>query len=241
VSWQLCGYRLTLDGPFGTWSLMVRVRIRSSIAGISETVAAQQSEAGIAGNERLTAATGAVLLAMLAVEGITVLSLDQLFPIHIAVGLALIPVVLLKLGSTAYRMVRYYVGTEPYRSRGAPELWLRLMGPVLGVSAVAVLASGVSLIAFGRGGALGGIHNVSAVIFGVAVGIHTLAHLKSLPQLLRGDRPRRSPVPGAGRRWIAVAISLLTGAALASAVIAADPAATTHHHHHHDGGEARNG
>jgi hypothetical protein len=204
-------------------------------------MAAQQSDAGIVGNQRLTAATGAVLLVMLCVEAITVLSLDQFFPIHIAVGLALIPVVLLKLGSTAYRMVRYYLGTEPYRSRGAPELWLRLMGPVLGVSAVAVLASGVGLIAFGRGGGIGGIHSTSALIFGVTAGIHTLAHLKSLPRLLRGDRPRRSPVPGAGRRWTAVALSLLTGTALASAVIAVDPGATTHHPHHRDRGEARNG
>jgi hypothetical protein len=203
-------------------------------------MAVERAEGGIAGNQRLTAATGAVLLGMLAVEGITVLSLDQMFPVHIAVGLALIPVVLLKLGSTAYRMVRYYLGTEPYRSRGAPELWMRLMGPVLGISAVGVLASGVGLIAFGRGGGIGGIHSASALIFGVTVGIHTLAHLKSLPRLLRGDRPRRSSVPGAGRRWIAVAVSLVTGAALATAVIAADPAATTHHRHHRDGGEAQN-
>jgi hypothetical protein len=205
-------------------------------------VIAQESEAGLAGNERLTAATGAVLLVMLAVEAITILSLSQLLPVHVAVGLALIPVVALKLCSTAYRMVRYYLGTEPYRSRGAPQLFLRLLGPVVGISAVAVLASGVSLIAFGRGGGLGGIHNASAVVFGIAVGIHTLAHIRSLPRLLRGERPRRSTIPGAGRRWVTVGLSLVTGAALATAVIAADPAATAHRHHHHpDGTVARDG
>ena len=56
-----------------------------------------------AGNERLTATAGAILLVLLAVEGVTILSIGQLLSFHIVVGLLIIPPVLLKLASTGYR------------------------------------------------------------------------------------------------------------------------------------------
>jgi hypothetical protein len=42
-------------------------------------------------NARLTAITGAVLLVLLAIEGLTLLSLQSLIPWHIFVGVLVIP------------------------------------------------------------------------------------------------------------------------------------------------------
>ena len=45
---------------------------------------------GAAGNEMLTAMTGAVLLVGFAVEGLTILSVHRLLVVHFAVGMLLI-------------------------------------------------------------------------------------------------------------------------------------------------------
>ena len=82
-----------------------------------------------AGNERLTASTATLLLALLAVEGVTILSIRQLLPVHIVVGMLLIPPVALKLASTGYRFVRYYGGNHAYVAKGPPQLIMRLLAP----------------------------------------------------------------------------------------------------------------
>src|SRR5437773_1065539 len=87
-----------------------------------------------AGNERLTATVGAILLVLLAVEGLTILSIRQLLSPHIVIGLLVIPPVLLKLGSTGYRFVRYYAGDRDYVVKGPPHLVMRLLAPFLVVS-----------------------------------------------------------------------------------------------------------
>src|SRR5690348_3855069 len=94
------------------------------------------------GNERLTAASGAVLFLLLAAEGVTILSIGQL----------LIPPVALKLASTGWRFARYYRGTPEYREKGPPLLPLRLLAPVVVASTVAVFATGVALLVLGPSG-----------------------------------------------------------------------------------------
>ena len=61
---------------------------------------------GAEGNERLTAATGAVLLVLFAVEGFTILSIHQLITLHFFLGMLLIGPVALKAGSVCYRFAR---------------------------------------------------------------------------------------------------------------------------------------
>ena len=61
---------------------------------------------GTDGNERLTANAAVVLIVLLAVEGATLLSLRSLLPVHVFVGMLLIPPVALKLASTGYRFLR---------------------------------------------------------------------------------------------------------------------------------------
>ena len=111
---------------------------------------------GVDGNERLTAASGAVLLALLAAEGVTILFIRPLFPEHVFVGLLLIPPVALKLASTGWRFLRYYRGHRAYRLRGAPLLPLRLLAPLVVASTVAVFATGVALLSGCVLGIIGG-------------------------------------------------------------------------------------
>ncbi len=100
---------------------------------------------GVAGNERLTAWTGVVLLIGFAVEGITVLRIGPLLTLHFFIGLLLIGPVILKVASTGYRITRYYAGSAPYVRRGPPALYLRLLGPLVIATSVAVLGTGVTL------------------------------------------------------------------------------------------------
>jgi hypothetical protein len=65
-------------------------------------------------NARLTALTSVVLTILLAAEGATLLSLRSFISWHILLGVALVPVVALKLGSTVYRFARYYTGRADY-------------------------------------------------------------------------------------------------------------------------------
>ena len=63
-----------------------------------------------------------MLLVLLAVEGGTIPFLGQLEVVHVVVGLVLIPIVLLKLGTTFYRFARYYT---PTATTGGPGRRIR--------------------------------------------------------------------------------------------------------------------
>src|SRR5271166_6667426 len=106
--------------------------------------------AGADGNEKLTAMTGALLLVGFAVEGFTIASIHRLLFLHFLVGLLLIGPVLLKIGSTMYRFVRYYTGSAPYVRKGPPSPVLRVLGPLVVLTSVAVLGTGVMLAGAGR-------------------------------------------------------------------------------------------
>ena len=57
----------------------------------------------MAANARLTAANAAVLLVLLAAEGVTILRVRALLTPHVFIGVVLIPPVLLKMASTSWR------------------------------------------------------------------------------------------------------------------------------------------
>jgi hypothetical protein len=61
---------------------------------------------GSAANEHLTAVVAALLLLLLAVEGATLLHIRSLLTVHAFVAMLLIPIVVLKLASTGWRMLR---------------------------------------------------------------------------------------------------------------------------------------
>ena len=79
--------------------------------------AERRADAAVAGNARLTAANAAVLLVLLAAEGVTILRVRQLLSPHVFIGVVLIPPVLLKVASTTWRFARYYTGAPAYRRK----------------------------------------------------------------------------------------------------------------------------
>ena len=148
---------------------------------------------GPAGNQILTCASAVVLMLLLMAEGITILEIGSLRSEHMFIGMVLIPPVLLKLGSTAYRFARYYAGTRAYVDRGPPALPLRLLAPLLVLATVIVFATGVALLIVGhKSGALFTLHKVSFIVWGAVFGVHFLAHLsrmaRSLAERLDGRR-----------------------------------------------------
>src|SRR5436305_7957605 len=65
---------------------------------------------GPAGNARLTAWLGVLLLVAFVVECVTLLSLDRMLSAHIFVGALLVPLAVAKTATTCWRMLRYYFG-----------------------------------------------------------------------------------------------------------------------------------
>jgi hypothetical protein len=166
---------------------------------------------GSDGNEHLTVVAGALLLVLLAVEGATLLRIRSLLTVHAFVGMLLIPVVVLKLASTGWRMLRYYRRGEEYVRRGPPHVVLRvLVAPVIVVSTVVLFATGVVLLAVDRTqGAIVGLHKASFVVWFVATSVHVLTRLPKLAGIVRGR------LPGTAIRLGLAGASVLAGVALA--------------------------
>ena len=174
---------------------------------------------GATGNSRLTAATGAILLVLLAVEGATLLSLQTLLSWHIFVGMLLVPIVLLKLASTGYRFLRYYSHHHEYVAAGAPQIVLRLLGPIVVLSTAGLFATGVALGALGPGTAfLLPLHKASFVVWVGAMSLHVLGHIRQVPALATSDF-RGRPVGGARVRTLLLAAAIVAGAIVAVATL----------------------
>jgi hypothetical protein len=166
---------------------------------------------GAAGNARLTALAGAVLLVLLAVEGATIPFLGSLLSVHIFVGMLLLGPVALKLGSTGYRFLRYYSGTRAYVETGPPAPLMRvLVAPVLVLSTLTLFTTGVLLIASPQRGMVLGLHKASFVVWLGACGIHVLGYAMRTVRELLAERVRGG--------WLRVGLVL---AALAIGVVVA--------------------
>jgi hypothetical protein len=174
------------------------------------------------GNERLTAMTGAVLLVLLAAEGVTIVLKRQLLTEHFFIGMLLVGPVLLKMGSTGYRFVRYYTGSAPYVRKGPPAVLLRLLGPVVIATSVGVIGSGIALAVVGPGPSPWlFLHKATFILWFGAMAIHVLWYAPRLPRLLTSrsagwDRARAT-LAGAGRRWMLLTAALAVGLVIALA------------------------
>lgn len=175
-------------------------------------------DVGVEGNSRLTAVTGLLLLVLLAIEGYTVLDVRGLISLHVFVGVLLVAPVLLKTGSTMYRFSRYYSGKPEYVRRGPPNPVLRLLGPLVIVSSLAVLGTGLGLLAVRPGeNALLTLHKASFIVWVVLMTVHVLGHLGEVVRVswreLR-EQSRRQRL-----RLAAVVLSLAIGVAAATLVL----------------------
>jgi hypothetical protein len=179
---------------------------------------------GADGNARLTGAMGMVLLVVLFVEGITILQIRQLITLHVFVGLLLIPPTALKVASTAYRFVRYYRHSPSYVRRGPPPPLLRWTAPLLIIFTAAVLVTGVALIVVGpaQPSLLLTAHQFSFFVWFGLMTLHVLGHVKEAAVLSRWDwwpRADRSRPRGKGQRRGLVAISVVAGVGLGTALL----------------------
>lgn len=180
--------------------------------------AAKAPVGGIRFNSRLTALTGTALLVMLFLEGVTVALIGPLFSWHIVIGLALIPPIALKLASTLWRFSRYYLGDLRYRIAGPPAPLLRLVGPVVALSTVVLMVSGVAVWVEGPRAipTWGLIHKAAFVVWFGVMAVHVLGHVL---RALRSARDEMAPptssryVAGAKIRKWTVAASVLGGLA----------------------------
>jgi hypothetical protein len=175
----------------------------------------------VEGNARLTASLAVVLLVTLAVEGVTLLSLRSLISVHVFVGFALIPPVALKMASTVYRFARYYTGHRGYRGKGPPPVLLRLLGPIVILTTVLLLGTGVALGTVGAGSreTLLFWHKASFVVWFAAMTVHVLGHL--VDGLRLGVRDWRGPsklgalvLRGRLARQSLIAFAIVAGIAL---------------------------
>jgi hypothetical protein len=196
---------------------------------------------GPAGNARLTATTGLVLLALFLAELVTLLDVSGLISWHVAIGVLLVPPALLKTAVTGWRFLRYYGGSRDYRASGPPPMLLRLLGPLVVLSTLGLLGSGLTLIALGPNTsrhplvtALGQradavtVHQAFFICWAVVTGLHVLARLG--PAIVLADR--RSAVPGDGRRLTAMIVTLVIAAIAATLLLGtADAWRRTGHGH----------
>jgi hypothetical protein len=185
-----------------------------------------RDETGVEGNSRLTAVTGTLLLVLLAIEGVSILSIDRLISLHIFLGVLLVGPVLLKTATTGYRFVRYYTGARTYRRKGPPHPVLRIIGPLVVVTSLAVLGTGLGLIATGPAhrGALLTLHQGSFIAWLVVMSLHVLGHLAEAARSTWRELRDPRTAPASRRRPVRVAVlvlCLLAGTGLATALMPA--------------------
>jgi hypothetical protein len=144
--------------------------------------------AGTNGNRLLTAQTGAILIVLLLVLGVTILRIGQMLSVHMFVGMLLIPPVALKLLSTGYRFTRYYTKDPSYRRAGPPAPVLRAIAPIVVLSTIAVFATGVALLLAGPQSSLRGtlqpLHKDTFIVWVVFTALHVAGHIAEIPAAL---------------------------------------------------------
>jgi hypothetical protein len=194
------------------------------------------------GNERLTASVGLVLIVLTVIELATLLlGLQRFLSLHVFVGIVLLPPVALKLASTGWRFTRYYTRAAAYRAKGAPQLVMRLMAPLLVAATIVLFGSGVAM-GFLHGPSLRlarQLHGPASVVWMLLVGVHVLVYLKRALVSSKEDvdPTSRSAVRGASARNLILAAAVLTGLVVGLGTV------TVQHrwlhlppkHDHHDG------
>ena len=168
----------------------------------------------VTGNLILTSHAGLLVLGLLVLLYLTGLAFTPLRGVHFALGFALIPLLVVKLGSTGWRAVNYYRGRDPYRAAGPPWLLPRLAAVPLVSCAVVAIVSGVVLWSIGTDhGTWATIHTDAVVVLGIIVLVHLAGYTR------RAFRASLSSLEGTAvtrqeriMMW-ALIIALLVGAA----------------------------
>jgi hypothetical protein len=187
---------------------------------------------GPAGNASLTSWLGLVLLLLFLAELVTLVDVRSLVSWHVAIGVCLVPPALMKTATTGWRIVRYYAGSRTYRVAGPPPILLRLLGPVVVITTLGVLGTGLGLVFLSPESAVRSVisigplgisvlmlHKAFFAVWAVATGLHTLARLIPALRLTvaRPDTPRRAS--GGLRRLSALTVVVVVSTILAVAAL----------------------
>jgi hypothetical protein len=159
----------------------------------------------------------------LAIEGLTIVSVQQLLVPHVVVGMLITAVAGLKIISTGYRFFRYYAGDAAYRHKGPPAPLLRTLGPIVILTTVAVLATGIALlyVPTGQMGSVLQLHKASFFLWFVAMAAHVLTYIWRVPGLILADLGKHVTVDRRGR-ILALALALVVG--VVTSLLVLDPA-----------------
>jgi hypothetical protein len=212
--------------------------------GVKASESDRESRVNPGGNERLTAAVGLLVIVPVLVEVATILlGVHTFMSVHVFVGLALIPAVLLKLASIGWRFVRYYTRSRAYVAQGPPQIAMRLLAPLFVTATVVLFGSGVAM------GLLHGhalqiarlLHGPASVIWLVLLGLHVLAYLGRAWRSTAEDAlpAKRKPVRGTTARAYAVATVVICGLVLGGATVPAQHHWVDLHRDHRDPTGAR--
>jgi hypothetical protein len=170
------------------------------------------------GNRALTSWAGLLLLPGLAVVTLSGLVFGNFWQLHYIAGLSLIPLLLVKLGTTSYRALSYYARRAVYRAAGAPEWAGRLLAPALIVSTIIAMGTGIWMWSqHSEAQPWAKLHVLSVLAMGACVGLHLLLRTPiSLQAVARdGVAALRHKVPRIriALVGIALAIGLIVGLA----------------------------
>jgi hypothetical protein len=195
----------------------------SAASAPPSTVAATRSllSGGTEGNRRLTGQTGAILLVLFALLGVTILRIGQLLSVHMFVGVLLLGPVGLKLASTGYRFTRYYTSDRDYVRIGPPPTLLRMLAPLLILTTVGVFATGLVLLFGGPAerATFEPLHKYFFFAWLAVIAAHVLGHLAELPSALGGRR--RSALANSAQKY-SEAIESIPG--MSRPVVVSEPA-----------------
>lgn len=95
---------------------------------------------------RLLALLGSVLFIGLVIEGVTIVFIGQMVALHVVLGMILLPIMAYKTIVAMYRFSMYYLGASDFKRAGPPEMLLRVIGPLLVVTTVILMFSGIILV-----------------------------------------------------------------------------------------------
>ncbi|MBV8195330.1 MAG: hypothetical protein JOY80_07360, partial [Candidatus Dormibacteraeota bacterium] len=167
----------------------------------------------------MTATAGAAILALAAVELLTVPFLRGLLSVHFFVGVMLLGPAAVKTASTGWRFARYYMRSPAYQRKGPPHPLQRALAPVLLVSTFVLVGSGIALAIAGPAPTvLIRVHVLSFLVWIVTLVVHVVAYLRPVARLTASEL---NPSPDARtarrrrQRWWANVVALVMGAVAA--------------------------
>ena len=164
--------------------------------------------------------TGFVLVLLLGAEGVTVLRVGALIVPHLVIGTILLAPVALKLGSTGWKIVRYYGHAPDYVRAGPPPIGRRLLAPVVIVTTIGLFGTGAALMVTGPAntGRMPFLHKAFFAVWFLATALHVLLHVVHSLRSVSAEvtAPAADALPGRTGRAIALAATLAAGVGLAA-------------------------